>query len=61
MNSWLLMYLIGVVLMVSLMFITNRDVKFKEIKIKPFLKSMAICLGSWIAMYVIAIKLIKYN
>ena len=61
MNSWLLMYLIGVVLMVSLMFITNRDVKFKEIKIKPFLKSMAICLGSWIGMYVIAIMLIKDN
>lgn len=61
MNSWLLMYIIGVVLMFSLMFVTNRKVKFNEIKIKPFLKSLVICLGSWIAMYVIAIILIKDN
>ena len=61
MNSWLLMYIIGFVLMFSLMLIANWGIKFNEIKIKPFLKSIAICFGSWISMYVIAIKLIKDN
>ena len=59
MNSWLLMYIIGFVLMFSLMLIANRGIKFKEIKIKSFLKAIAICFGSWISMYVIAIMLVK--
>lgn len=61
MNSWLLMYLIGIVLMISLMFFANKHVKIKDIKLKLFLKSIFICLGSWISMYIIAIMLFKNN
>lgn len=61
MNSWLLMYLIGIILMISLTFFTNRNVKTKDIKLKALLKSIIICFGSWISMYVIAIMLIKNN
>ena len=49
------MYIIGVVLMFILMLITNRGVKLKEIKIKPFLKSIAVCIASWGGMFYLAL------
>lgn len=52
----LLFYLIGVILMFTLVLIANRGVKIKEIKLKPFLRSLALCFGSWVAIYIIAIQ-----
>ena len=56
MKTLLWYYLSGVIMMFILVIIANKDVKFKEIKIVPFLKLLLICLGSWVSIYVIAAK-----
>jgi hypothetical protein len=56
MSNILIMYLIGVVLMVVIMCLNNRGVGLKEIRLKPFLLSMVICLGSWVAIYVLLVR-----
>ena len=61
MKVLLLFYLIGVILMFILVLIANRGVNIKKIKPKPFLKTLALCLGSWVAMYIVAIHLILDN
>jgi hypothetical protein len=56
MNSWLLFYLIGVVLGISLLIIANRNINIKTWKLKPILKTFLFTLGSWVFIYAVAIK-----
>lgn len=55
------MYVIGVVLMIVLTFIANIGVNIREIKLKRFLRTILISLGSWVSMFIIAVMFIKEN
>ena len=52
--SWLIMYLIGVFLMIILIIISNRKLKFKDIKWTRVLLTFIYVLGSWIMITYIA-------
>ena len=56
MNIWLLIYLIGVILMVVLVAASNRHSNPKNWKLKAILKTLLLCLGSWIMIFVVAYK-----
>ena len=61
MKAIIWMYVIGVVLMIVLTFIANIGVNIREIKLKRFLRTILISLGSWVSMFIIAVMFIKEN
>ena len=58
---WLIFYLVGVIAMFSLVLIANRHISRKGWKLKAAIKTLAVCLGSWIAVYALAVKAIISN
>lgn len=61
MKAIIWMYVIGVVLMIVLTFVANIGVNIREIKLKRFLRTILISLGSWVSMFIIAVMFIKEN
>lgn len=61
MNSWLLFYLIGVLAGLVLIFIANKDTNIKNWKADAILVTLLYTLGSWIFVFIVAIRGILDN
>ena len=56
MNSWLLFYLIGVLAGLVLVFVANKDIKVKTWKADTVLVTLLYTLGSWVFVFIVALR-----
>lgn len=56
MAGWIAFYVSGFVAMAILIILANRGVNVKRIKFSAVMKTLLACFGSWITVFIVALK-----